>query len=141
MLVISTAICLGIFLVGLVIGPRIWRNEWRWQAFRPHEVPAWWMYGGALWRGWLRLTVVAWLEVSLLGISLPLTRLESGPLRTAGLVAAFLAFAVLLLAVPIVLFNRPRFLVVPWLRHQPGAIAEWRGAQVPPTPPPGVGPR
>jgi hypothetical protein len=139
MLLFSTAICLAIFVTGLVIGRRVWRNEWRWQAFRPDRVPDWWPYGDALWRGWLRLTVVAWIEVSLFGVALPLLQAERGPLMTIGTVAAVLAFVFLLMAIPIVLYNRPRFLVLPWLRHQPGALAEWRGAEVPPTPPPGAG--
>jgi hypothetical protein len=40
---------------------------------------------------------------------------------------------------PVVLFNQPKFLVLPAHRRQPGAIAEWRGAEVPPSPPPGTG--
>jgi hypothetical protein len=139
MLLFSTTICLAMFVAGLVIGRRVWRNEWRWQAFHPDRVPDWWPYGDALWRGWLRLTVVGWIVVSLIGIGLPLIQAKEGPLMTIGTVLACLAFVFLLMAIPIVLWNRPRVLVIPWLRHQPGALAEWRGADVPPTPPPGTG--
>ncbi len=38
------------------------------------------------------------------------------------------------------LFNRPRWAVVPHLRHQHGAIAEWSGQQSAPTPEPGKTP-
>ena len=139
MLIVSAAVCFGVFVAGLVIGRRVWNNEWRWQAFHPDAVPAWWPYGDALWRGWLRLTVLGWLEVSLLGIGVVLIQADGGVVLTIGTVVSVIVFLLLCLAVPIVLFNRPRFLVMPWLRAQPGALAEWRGAEVPATPPPGSG--
>jgi len=36
---------------------------------------------------------------------------------------------IVLLALPITFFNRPRFLVPPHQRDEPGAVAEWRRAR------------
>jgi hypothetical protein len=83
---LDVAVIVGGFVaVGLGIRAMraIWRNEWRW-SYDPDHEESWWPRGGALWRGWIRLT--------------PLS---------------------------IVLFNRPKFLVVAHLRSQHGALAEW----------------
>jgi hypothetical protein len=133
--VLSSLVCLGFFVAGLVVGRRVWHNEWGRWAFHPDHVPGWWPYGGALWRGWLRTIPLAWAMLGLVGAALPLLS-AGGILRAAGLAAGTLVMGGILLAAPVILFSRPRFVVLPHFRHQPGAVGEWRGAPVPPTPVP-----
>jgi hypothetical protein len=62
----------------------------------------------------------------------------SSAAHAIGLLFSALAALLAVLAATITFFNRPRFLVPPHLRHQPGAIAEWLGEPVRPTEPPRV---
>jgi hypothetical protein len=139
-LTVAIVILAGLaFLIhGLVFGPRWWRNELPGLAYRPDDVPEWWPYGGALWRGMLRTPLVGWIAIPLGCAGAGLAQLD-GVFAGVGGVLALVSVGLVCLMVPIVLFNRPKFLVIPWLRDQPGAIAEWRGAEVPPTPPLGGG--
>jgi hypothetical protein len=128
-----------VFLIhGLVLGPRWWRNELSRLAYRPDDVAEWWPYGGALWRGMLRTPVVGWIAIPLGSFGAVLAEFD-GVLAGIGGAAAIVACILVFSIVTIVLFNRPKLLVFPWLRDQPGAIAEWRGAEVPLPPPPGTG--
>ena len=56
---------LAFLIHGLVFGPRWWRNELPGLAYRPDDVPEWWPYGGALWRGMLRTPLVGWIAIPL----------------------------------------------------------------------------
>jgi hypothetical protein len=134
-IVLATAVCLGAFALWLRFGRRVWRNEWKW-AWNPDQVPDWWDYGGPLWRGFVRISPVSGASLGLLALAAVLLSFDHPTIYAVGQGVAFLAVVVLGLAGVIVLFNRPRSLVAPHLRHQPGALAEWRGQEALPTEPP-----
>jgi hypothetical protein len=136
---LGLGVCVAFLLAGPFIVRRVWTNEWRGRTFDPDVVPEYWIFGDAMWRGWFRLAFLGYLVVSLFGIAGLLWVVGDETLDLVGGYAAALAILLMVFIVPIVLFNRPKFLVLPWLRDQPGAIAEWRGAEVPPTPPAGTG--
>jgi hypothetical protein len=133
--VLATAIVLVGFGLWLRFGRRVWRNEWQW-AWNPDQVPAWWGYGGPLWRGFVRVSPLSGASLGLLALAAVLLSLDHPTIYAVGQGVGFLAVVVLGLAALIVLFNRPQSLVAPHLRHQPGALAEWRGKEVLPTEPP-----
>jgi hypothetical protein len=128
-----TAAFLG-FLFYIAV-TRMWRNEWN--TWDPDRVASWWPYGGALWRAVLRFSPAGGAAGVLTGLSAFLLSFESDGLYGGGLVLAILALGVFfVVCASIALFNRPKRLVAPHLRDQPGAIGEWLGRPVPPTPPP-----
>jgi hypothetical protein len=135
---LGLGVCVAFLLGGPFVVRRLWNNELR-RTFDPDVVPEAWILGDAMWRGWLRLAFLGYLVISLFGLAGLLWVVGGESLELVGGYAAALGILLMVLIVPIVLFNRPKFLVVPWMRQQPGAIAEWRGAEVPPTPPPGTG--
>lgn len=129
---IVAALLLLIVIFGLRNLPRIWRHELR----TYDEVNAYWPWGEAPWRGWVRampLSVV-WLALvfPLAGLGAVIPEEPAGPfvrplwwvLPTLG---AFALFGVLFAGV--VLFNRPRAIVAPHLRTQSGAVEERRRAR------------
>lgn len=119
--------------LGLLTLPRLWQG--------PHRldkgVPLWWYYPEALWRGYWRsvhLHVVAfWLAT----LRVFLGKCDEGMSGGSGRDIAMSGFRVaadvvlvgcglvVALAITVPLFNRPRFVVPPRFRRQPGAIAEW----------------
>jgi hypothetical protein len=117
---------LGLF--GLAI-TRIWQGRSQLDESSP---PSWWPFSEALWRGVARALPVQIACVILLiggGIGADLAGKDSSgydigmSIGLAGLLGIFL------LALPITFFNRPRFLVPPHQRDEPGAVAEWRAAR------------
>jgi hypothetical protein len=116
--------------------PKVWRNEIGYSADDP---PPSWLWGPASWRGYHRaLTGAAllfWCPAAAAMVAATVSR--PGWVDVLSQVAFGLAGVALLIGVPAVwLFNRPKWLVAPHLRHQPGAIAEFFGAAVAPTLPP-----
>ena len=104
---------------------RLWRNETRIYD----GTPAWWLWGDTLWRAYVR-------TLSALGLTFAIdlvliVGLLWGPDSTATILVlgipllATMAIAAVL-AVGIALFNRPRAAVPPHLRHEGGAVDEWR---------------
>ncbi len=133
---------IGLILVPLVLRrlPAIWRNEHGWD---PDYPPPGWLYDRALWRALVRTNPVS---VGLLVLCVPVYVLsEAGTTSLVGVVVLYalgLAGAACAgLAVSVAVANRPKWLVAPHLRHQPGLIAEWRGAPCAETPPPKNAPR
>jgi hypothetical protein len=127
-LVISVVICFAACALFIPVGPRIWRNEWGY-AWDPAS-------GGALWRGFVRSTMISGPFLGLTGVLNVIYALSDRRTTAMFTVVAMLWMALLVCAVTIVLFNRPKRLVAPHLRHQPGAVGEWLGRKVQPTPPP-----
>lgn len=102
---------------------------------RTDRQPAGWPFGGALWRGWVRLGPVSaayclYIAVAFglpvfIGVSEPATRLWK--LYAVLAIVGFIVATSLMLT--IVLFNWPKKLVSPAMRAEPGAVREWRDAR------------
>jgi hypothetical protein len=114
-----------VFVPLCVRGVRVaWRAPMRVFA----EPFPWWVWGAALWRGYVRAMVAVGTTfvVDLLALMV-LIWAPGGDV----IVIAIVPLLVVSLAVgfglmiTIVLFNRPRRLVPPYLRDQPGAVGEW----------------
>lgn len=105
--------------------PIVWRGQTRYRD-RP---PAWWLWGGPLWRGFLRgmpLATVAW-WIFLIGyVDTLLANRGVVPKQQVLLPGALFGVSFVFLML-ISLFNWPSVLVPPHLRGQRGAIAEWLG--------------
>ena len=108
---------------------RVWQGR---SQQDPASPPAWWPFSLPLWRGVARAFPVQGGCVLLLiggGIAADLAGKESSGYdvwMTIGLVGLL---GIVVLALPITFFNRPRFLVPPHHRDEPGAVAEWRRAR------------
>jgi hypothetical protein len=113
-----------LFLGGiyLVVATRVWRGG---SALDGNVPPAWWFLGDAAWRGNARAYVatVPFLLAMLAGAAIAEW---SGSVDAGMALAAVSLAAGVLVHVAIVLFNRPRALVPPHLRDEPGALAERR---------------
>lgn len=118
--------------VGLWVWPRVWRDQ---LARGGEHAPGWWPWGEALWQGYRRIflpsLILFGVLVVILSSGLFIPEEPQGPFVRPywavipGLTALGLAGAAMLSTV---LFNVPKFLVPPHLRHQPGAVAEWVSA-------------
>jgi hypothetical protein len=124
---ILAALCgAGFVAAGACLTPRHWRGETDLDGSRH---PAWWPLGATVWRGVVRSAAVWWPLTGLmfLGSALAYGARPGSTLETVGwVVAAVAVLAGLAAHVPILLYNRPRRLVPPHLRDEPGALAEWR---------------
>jgi hypothetical protein len=91
----------------------------------------WWLWGDALWRGYVRMVPFGGTVFAVM-----LTLLVPMIYGVGGVVGLIVTLALLLLTLAvgclgmatIVLFNRPNRLVPHYLRDEPGAIAEWLDA-------------
>lgn len=129
---VAFAVVLAIVAGGFRNLPRVWRHEFR----HFDRTPPYWPWGAALWRGFVRMMpmgVVGCAVLVIVAVVLLLTPEEpSGPFVrpywavVPCLVALGVVFAGML---SVVLVNRPRVIVPPHLRGQPGALAEWRERQ------------
>jgi hypothetical protein len=118
----------------LVSARRAWRNE---QPWLDPDAPRAWTGGLPSWRGWVRVQAV--IVPTVFVIAAPLFVIQStgvggGAWDTVRAVAGLVICGVLLAGARVWLFNRPRWLVAPHLRHQPGMIAESLGERCAPTP-------
>jgi hypothetical protein len=117
---------LGLYVVAI---KRIWEGR---SEYDPNDPVAWWPFSDALWRGVARafpvqgacflLLVGGGVGADFAGKDSPGYDIGMG-IGLAGLLGIFL------LALPITFFNRPRFLVPPHQRDDPGALEEWRSAR------------
>jgi hypothetical protein len=124
-LIVAVTICFVAFGLSIAVGPRVWRNEWAY-AWNPDE-------GGPLWRGFVRITPLGGPLLGLGGLASLLLKSGSDALYVVGQVVGFAILVVIVLIVTVILFNRPRWVVAPHLRAQPGAIGELLGRTVPST--------
>jgi hypothetical protein len=129
MIVLAIVVLAGIAGLYAVAIKRVWQGT---SEFDPSDPPGWWPFSLPLWRGVARAFPVQGACVLLLiggGIGADLAGKESSgydvgmTIGLAGLLGLFL------LALPITFFNRPRFLVPPHQRDEPGTLAEWRQAR------------
>jgi hypothetical protein len=111
--------------------PRWWRALWRRPSPVLLEPFPWWVWGQALWRGYVRTLCFGGAAFAVMLVLVVLVIYGAG--GRPGLVVTGLLLVATIAAgglgmTTIVLFNRPRSLVPPYLRSQPGAVAEWLGA-------------
>lgn len=117
-----------LFLTGLWLAaaPRIWRGE---SELHPSAPPVWWPFSVALWAGVARSFVALSPAFIVLFVLVGLADLKgNGSAAGDALLLAGAGVLVVASAVygVIVLFNRPRFLVPPPWRDDPGAREQWR---------------
>jgi hypothetical protein len=105
---------------------RVWQGR---SEIDPTRPPPWWPFGEPLWRGAARAFPVQGACVLVLigaGITADLIGKDGSGYDLAMAVGVIGLLGIFLLALPITFFNRPRFLVPPHQRDEPGALAEWR---------------
>ena len=115
-------------LFGLAI-TRIWQGT---SELDTSSAPSWWPFSKALWRGVMRAFPVQAACVILLiggGIGADLAGKGSAGHDIGMSIGLVGLLGIFLLALPVTFFNRPRFLVPPHQRDEPGAVAEWRAAR------------
>jgi hypothetical protein len=123
---ILAPICLG----ALALLPKIWRAKADIQ--RPEATEKWWPFGEALRESFVRGMPVGILACTALTVSMALTLVEestSGSTSRTAAQAAWIAFlvfiALILVDLSVTLFNRPKIVVPPATRDEPGALALW----------------
>ena len=108
---------------------KVWRGESEFDG----EAPAsFWPFSEALWRGAGRALPVLGASVLVLigaGITSDLVGTDSKYYDTVMAIGLLGLLVMCLVAFPIMYFNRPRWLVPPIWRDDPGAVAEWRSAR------------
>jgi hypothetical protein len=113
---------------------RAWRNEHPWFDT---DLPVRWRGGLPSWRGWVRVQGVVAPAVVVIGVLLFViqsTGVHGGVWEAVRAIAGLGICALLVVGARIWLFNRPKRLVAPHLRHQPGMLAELGGERCQPTP-------
>ena len=113
-----------------VIG-KVWRGT---SGLAPGSVPMWWPFGPASWRGLARAYPALGAALILMfasGVAAELATPESAAFDAAMGVGLVALLGATLLYGLITLLNRPRFLVPPPLRSEPGWLAERKGSRPP----------
>lgn len=108
---------------------KVWRGESEFDGERP---PAFWPFSLALWRGAGRALPVLGLSTLLvIGTGIAADLLGTGSRYYDAVMATGLGGLLLMVFVgfPIMYYNRPKLLVPPPWREDPGAVAEWRAAR------------
>ena len=129
-------IIVGIILVTSTYAPREFWSEWRGRALTdPYRAPDWWPFDLLWWRALVRSGPAGTIDGPLVAAGYLVSGLDRWAAQQAVVVVlAVLTTIALALTVVVALYNRPRFLVAPHLRAFPGALAEARGAELPPEP-------
>jgi hypothetical protein len=133
-------VVLALMVLLTVVASTGLRRYWRGEIGFSQRAPSWWIYPDAIWRGYLRTMALAaiglWLMLIIVAGGWIAGAEKLAPLDAIGarwfaalvLVLAGVLGVVFLLLATVVLFNWPKFVVPPYLRHQPGAVTEWRQA-------------
>ncbi|MEU8434420.1 hypothetical protein AB0F18_16155 [Streptomyces sp. NPDC029216] len=156
----EAVIWIAVWLLFLAASPVLLRRHWHGAgiASRPDldwvswSLPWWMSPGPALRRGINRALPIVlggvWVLALGMGVRgvLPMLGVELSDAAGVGIPATALglmAFGAVVLAPAVVMFNRPRLLVAPGLRGEPGLLAQWRSdrrRRAGETPPDGVRP-
>jgi hypothetical protein len=128
MLAAAVALVVALAALGVwaLTAPGQWRGEGR---LRGDERPLWFPFSEPVWRGVVRSYVI-WVPCTALFLGgsavAALSPLDSAAYN-AGMAAASLGlFGGAAIHLPILFFNRPKALVPPSLRDEPGALEAWR---------------
>jgi len=120
---------IAVFVAGFWVLPRVWRGE---LAPGGEHAPEWWPWGEALWQGMRRMGPLCYPGAGVflaagVGLSLVPEQPAGAFVRPYWAVIPALGAIGLLgaLMLGVVFFNRPKFIVPPYLRDQPGALAAW----------------
>jgi len=108
---------------------KVWRGE---SEFDRDDPPPFWPFSVALWRGAGRALPVQGLSILLVigtGIASDLIGSDSRYYDAVMALGFFGLLLTILVAFPIMYYNRPRRLVPPPWRGDPGAVEEWRSAR------------
>jgi hypothetical protein len=119
----------GLILVLLFLGflyvavaAKVWRGT---SAINSDVSPDWWPFGPPVWRGVARGYVATGPFILVLFGGAAIAELSSK--EDLGMGIALLGLlGVPFVQLPIIFFNRPRSLVPPHQREEPGALQEWR---------------
>jgi hypothetical protein len=128
-MVLTIVVFVAILVLFALAITRIWQGRSELDSSSP---PPWWPFSEALWRGVARAFPVQAACVILLiggGIGADLAGKDSPGYDIGMSIGLVGLLGIFLLALPITFFNRPRFLVPPHQRDEPGAVAEWRAAR------------
>ena len=129
MMIFAILVFTGFAVIYVLAIGKVWRGTSHIDTERP---PSWWPFSVALWRGISRAFPVQGACVLVLiaggGVADAIGKDGAGYdiAMSAGLVGLL---GIFVFALPIMFYNRPRFLVPPHQRDDPGAIAEWRTAR------------
>lgn len=122
----------GLILVLLFLGfiyvavaAKVWRGE---SAINGDAPPQWWPFSTAVWRGVARSYVATGPCILVMFGGALVAEVSSAEDLGMGISALGL-LGVPLIQLPIIFFNRPRSLVPPHQRAEPGALEEWRRAR------------
>ena len=112
----------------VVVVPRYWRGDTG--HARSGHPPGLWPFGVPSWKGFLRAlpAISALMLLVSVGFLIPamfMGATASTPWRIYGLIVVAYLYFVAVLAVSIVVFNRPRHFVPPPWREDPGAMSAW----------------
>jgi polyferredoxin len=132
----QSALILGGVVWGLLLAFTVLPDIWRGRS-PAQKVPTYWLWGDPLYRGGIR--AVPSIMVALLIVALSAAVI---PLNQRGIVGDWIFFTLfiaaivaLIMALSVIMFNWPTFLVPPSMRGQRGAIQESLDAQSQPRPP------
>ena len=105
---------------------KIWRGE---SEFDGDDPPAFWPFSDELWRGTGRAFPVLGLSALILigaGIVSDLVGKDSPSYELVMTIGVLGLLGTIIVAFPIMYFNRPRFLIPPVWRDDPSTVDEWR---------------
>jgi hypothetical protein len=132
----QSALILGGVVWGLLLAFTVLPDVWRGRS-RAQKIPTYWLWGDPLYRGGIR--AVPSIVIALLIVALSAAVI---PLNQRGIVGDWILFTLLVaaivavvMALGVIMFNWPTFLVPPSMRGQRGAIQESLRPQNQPRPP------
>ena len=121
---------LCLLLIPAALGVRL---EWRGQGVWSEHPPNWWIWDDISWRGFRRALPAGTITTAVAVVGLVPTAIErvGGPSAPSWwrfvLLGGLVVSAGLMLLTAF--FGRPKCLVAPGLRNEPGALSEWRRAR------------
>lgn len=124
-------------IAGVIVATSLYALRGLWSAWQgksatdPYRAPDWWPFNLVWWRALVRSGPAGTIEGPLVAAGYLASGFDSSPAQqVVEVIVAVLAAIALLLTAAVALYNRPKLLVPPQLRKLPGAVDEWKGAEV-----------